>query len=554
MKKRCLAFSIAFLILMSGMAVLADGIDFPDLPSDHWAYDAVQQLVSEGTVSGTDQGLFEPDKLVTRAEFVRMIGKDTAKRDKDFGDVPQSHWGYEYIMYSGVDGDADNKFYPDEPMTRGDVVSLLWKRAGSPGGVAAPSIITGQSQNKEAVSWIYMYGVMIGNDGVNLRLDEGISRAEVSSLIIRSRQISENSNQINFVDVVSDQLLERIFNGVGIFDKPYSADGTLTNGELARAAIRQASEEYDLTYRDFSAEAPFEHPYAKDLYVLGNNCIGAEKVTQEFIDQPANNLDMVASLTYGMMRKSHKTIGYDTASVCYSDVTGIDKNIQHTCLTFANHNGVQLYANAAIRPDKTATMCEMAAVMLQLDSFIGTQSAITTDLDARDQNVAVDVSLEHNLDRYPWNADFYQHILSGLPAEVYTTDFELMETMDGSFGKNPKANYSFAKDFGSLFVAQLNKEKDKIKQNSGVTVRFTYYPSLVSDNKRGFTCRIKTEILDMGGQSLAYNQVFSGSLGESIDTRLYDGMVFYHDIVMEYILASDPNSQVNFGRIAAIEK
>ena len=102
MKKSCLALGIAFLILISGMAVFADGIDFPDLPSDHWAYNAVQQLVSEGTVSGTDQGLFEPDKLVTRAEFVRMIGKDTTKRDKDFSDVAQSHWGYEYIKIGGA--------------------------------------------------------------------------------------------------------------------------------------------------------------------------------------------------------------------------------------------------------------------------------------------------------------------------------------------------------------------------------------------------------------------------------------------------------------------
>ncbi len=329
MKKISLVMLLCMVLLMSTVTAFG-AASFPDLPEDHWAYSAVSQLVEEKTVSGTPEGYFEPDKKVTRAEFVRMIGKTDVKRDQDFADVSAEHWSYEYVMYSGVEGDENNRFYPDEPMTRGDVISILWNRAGSPKGIAAPSIITDQAENKEAAAWIYMYGVMIGDDGINLRLQDGISRAEVASLIIRSRAIDTNSQPKDFSSMVNDDILKKIFDATALFDKEYDPQGTVTNGELARAAVRLASEENKLTYSKFSVEIPFEHEYAKDLYVVGKNCLGDEAINQTFIDQPANNKDMVAALTFGMIKKAHSKIGYDTTSTSYADVGEMEKNIAYT--------------------------------------------------------------------------------------------------------------------------------------------------------------------------------------------------------------------------------
>ena len=138
--------SITAAALLMGTAAFA--ADFPDMPQSHWAYASVMQLVSDGTVNGDESGNFNPEAQVTRAEMVKMVGKGTA--NAAYGDVDESHWGYEYIKTSGVAADENGNFHPSEPMTRGDVVELLWQRAGSPTGAVAPDSVKAQHKNAEA--------------------------------------------------------------------------------------------------------------------------------------------------------------------------------------------------------------------------------------------------------------------------------------------------------------------------------------------------------------------------------------------------------------------
>lgn len=546
MKKIVIA-ALLNISLMTGTLTAGAAVSFPDLPENHWAYEAVSQLVAENTVSGTPEGYFEPDKEVTRAEFVRMIGKTDEKRESDFADVSPEHWSYEYVMYSGVEGDESNRFYPDEPMTRGDVISILWNRAGSPKGVAAPSIITDQAENKDAAAWIYMYGVMIGDDGINLRLQDSISRAEVSSLIIRSREIDVNSQPKEFSQMVSDDLLKKIFDSTVLFDLEYDPDQTVTNGELSRAAIRLASEEYKLTYSKFSVEIPFEHEYAKDLYVLGKNCLGEDVINQTFIDQPANNKDMIAALTFGMIKKAHSKIGYDTTSTCYADVGEMEKNIAYTCLTYANKKDVALYANRNIRPDQPATMHDIALVLLQLDHLIGSQSAYTTVWDENQATGVYDMSLEQNPQRYPETSEYFRCILEDMPSEIYTMQFFKMPSFGESAGRNPIDSYHFSREFSSMFVSRLNQETLRIHQELGIDVQFTYYSSLVSNNGNGFTCRVKMEVKDMGGKTESYHQLFQTTDGQ--DCSLTNGTVLFIDLGLDYALSSDPTVPVIYGPV-----
>ena len=544
MKKISVAVLLCVMLVMSTVTAFG-AIDFPDLPSDHWAYGAVQQLVEEKTVSGTPEGYFEPDKKVTRAEFVRMIGKTDVKREQDFADVSAEHWSYEYVMYSGVEGDENNRFYPDEPMTRGDVISILWNRAGSPKGIAAPSIITDQAENKEAAAWIYMYGVMIGDDGINLRLEDGISRAEVASLIIRSRAIDTNSQPKEFSSMVNDDILKKVFDATALFDKEYDPQGTVTNGELARAAVRLASEENKLTYSKFSVEIPFEHEYAKDLYVLGKNCLGESVINQTFIDQPANNKDMIAALTFGMIKKAHSKIGYDTTSTSYADIGEMEKNIAYTCLTYANKKDVALYSNRNIRPNQTATMHDIALVLLQLDQLVGTQSAFKTAWE--DEEMVYDMSLEQNPKQYPATSQYFRCILEDMPSDIYTIQFFKMPSFEEGTERNPIDTYHFSREFASMFVSRLNYETARIKSELGIDVQFTYYSSLVTNNGNGFTCRVKLDVKNMNGKTGSYQQLFGTTDGQ--DQGLANGTVLFVDLSLDYALSSDPSMPVIYGPV-----
>ena len=46
---------------------------FSDVPSDHWAYPYVGTALEWGIVSGTGDGMFEPDREITHSEFMKML-------------------------------------------------------------------------------------------------------------------------------------------------------------------------------------------------------------------------------------------------------------------------------------------------------------------------------------------------------------------------------------------------------------------------------------------------------------------------------------------------
>ena len=55
---------------------------FTDVPADHWAYDAVAQLVQDGVVNGySADGTFKGDQNLSRYEMAQIVAKAMAKSD-----------------------------------------------------------------------------------------------------------------------------------------------------------------------------------------------------------------------------------------------------------------------------------------------------------------------------------------------------------------------------------------------------------------------------------------------------------------------------------------
>ena len=59
---------------LAGMNMKADRTTlFPDIPSNHWAYDAVYALSERGLVEGYPDGTFGGDRMMTRYEFAQIV-------------------------------------------------------------------------------------------------------------------------------------------------------------------------------------------------------------------------------------------------------------------------------------------------------------------------------------------------------------------------------------------------------------------------------------------------------------------------------------------------
>ena len=112
---------------------------FTDVPKDSYYYDAVLWAVENGIVKGTSATTFSPGMLCSRAHIVTMLHRaaktPAAGTDNPFTDVAMDAYYYDAVLWAAktgvTKGTGDNMFSPDGDCTRGQIVTLIWRWAGS---------------------------------------------------------------------------------------------------------------------------------------------------------------------------------------------------------------------------------------------------------------------------------------------------------------------------------------------------------------------------------------------------------------------------------------
>lgn len=106
---------------------------FDDVPSTHWAYAAVEALRSKGIMQGAEEGQFQPDRPLSRAEFavIAVRWKQLkAGSAHSFSDAA-NHWAEKEISALSqagiVNGYDDGLFHPNDGVTRAEAVTMLNK-------------------------------------------------------------------------------------------------------------------------------------------------------------------------------------------------------------------------------------------------------------------------------------------------------------------------------------------------------------------------------------------------------------------------------------------
>ena len=409
-----------------------------------------------------------------------MIGKGPDRYAKNFSDVAPNHWAYEYVMQSGLVAENATSFLPDQAIRRIEVIELLWKRAGSKTGFSAPGIVTTQANNKEAIAWAYSCGIVNGDDGVHLRLNDTMSRAEGAALIIRSREKSAAGASQSFINVVNDDILKYAYAALDLFDsETYEPSKNVTFGELARATVRIASGEYNPSYYSFNSTTPFEHKYARDLDVLGRNVIGTDKVTTEVIDKTATVGDVMAAFTFAAVYHSPKPIAISSKTDAFSDMA----ETKNRMLTYAIKNGVIIDKDTSLASlNRPATVKDVIAIAILVDSILGMKLDYSTDT-----NAIGNIRYNHSLDLNRRSYDKFKFALKNMPAEIYTTEF----TKHGETASAPKDSYRFIQAYANIFASSLTQYASTLKESKGFDCTIVFYPSLTAANGNGYTMRAK---------------------------------------------------------------
>lgn len=116
---------------------------FVDVPDDIWYTDAVLWAVDEGITQGYgSEYTFCPDQPCTRGEIVtflwRAAGKPApASSNNPFKDVPANKWYTDAVLWAVEQGITDGygsstTFAPDVTCTRDQIATFLWRYFGEP--------------------------------------------------------------------------------------------------------------------------------------------------------------------------------------------------------------------------------------------------------------------------------------------------------------------------------------------------------------------------------------------------------------------------------------
>lgn len=218
MIKKCISCCLA-LALSVGLTVptLAAGPAFSDVPTSHWAYSFVSRAAQNGWVTGVGGDQFAPNSTLTFSQFYTMIAPVFAADEfSDYTAPSGSSWWQKFMwvgakqfpahsiwldlhqiydehgvnIYTDEDVQTTIERYAEQPISRSDAVSIMWRVLEVPGldeqvpGVEAAleKILATNGElnlyDQTSASVCYAAGLISGNEKGELNLDSSLTRAE----------------------------------------------------------------------------------------------------------------------------------------------------------------------------------------------------------------------------------------------------------------------------------------------------------------------------------------------------------------------------------------
>ena len=189
-----LVLSASMLASLLPVSALAAG--FSDVPQGAYYEDAVDWAVENNITAGTSGMEFSPDETCTRAQAVTFLwranSQPSAAESNPFADVAASSYYNEAVQWAVTNnitsGASPNAFDPDAPVTRAQVVTFLYRNAGSPsvcGSAPFADVLTG-AYYRDTVCWAVMQGITAGTSATTFSPDESCTRAQIVTFLYRA--------------------------------------------------------------------------------------------------------------------------------------------------------------------------------------------------------------------------------------------------------------------------------------------------------------------------------------------------------------------------------
>ena len=170
---------------------------FYDVPNGAYFYEAVKWAVDKGITNGLSDTMFGPYESCTRAQIVtflwRAAGSPEPKTASSFTDVPANAYYAKAVAWAvenGItNGMTETTFAPDATCTRGQSVTFLYRALkGTASGSANFTDVKSDAFYADAINWAVANNVTNGTSNTTFSPNADCTRAEIVTFLYRAYQ------------------------------------------------------------------------------------------------------------------------------------------------------------------------------------------------------------------------------------------------------------------------------------------------------------------------------------------------------------------------------
>lgn len=207
MKRRLLAL-FALLCLAVSLTVPAGAVEyagFSDVDGSASYAEAIRWAAEQGYISGYPDGRFGVNDPVTRAQtaaiFYRAAGSPNVSGTTSFSDVQAAAYYRDAAIWAEnnglISGYPDGRFGVNDPVTRQQLVTILWRWAGSPDASAEDYIDenTISAYAQTAVDWSRSGNILAGREDGRFAPHDSAARSEVVSALYHYMTQADSEGQ-----------------------------------------------------------------------------------------------------------------------------------------------------------------------------------------------------------------------------------------------------------------------------------------------------------------------------------------------------------------------
>jgi rare lipoprotein A len=239
--KRLVLSLFTFILITFPLKINAEGNRFEDVLEDSFYFQAVNFLYNEGIVKGREKGFFEPEMNISRVEALKIVYdlkgiilQRSLPHNNIFPDIENHTWYAPYVFMANLkqtmQGVENGNFEPDRNITRAESCKIILSTYSLRLNQIHKSFsLLHEFQDIDESDWYspcagyaYHYG-LFSFDGDNFEPDKFITRGEFSYFVYNvndfyhsgdlrknREEIEEEKNEYeNDIDFISEEYLEK---------------------------------------------------------------------------------------------------------------------------------------------------------------------------------------------------------------------------------------------------------------------------------------------------------------------------------------------------------